>query len=81
MFVGENDRFHCPAGTVWRGEFSPVAGWKDDAERWRRGLDALGITAVVWRTDRAPFAVLEHLHDRLTPAAERGPARLFEVAR
>ena len=32
-------------------------------------------------TDRAPFAVLERLGDRLTPAAEHGPARLFEVAR
>ena len=81
VFIGENDRFHCPAGTVWRSEFSPVAGWKDDPESWRRGLDALGITAVVWRTDRAPFAGLEHLGDRLTPAAEHGPARLFEVAR
>ena len=36
VFIGENDRFHCPAGTVWRGEFSPVAGmegrsWSGDA--------------------------------------------------
>ena len=81
LLVGENDRFHVPAEVVWRSEYLPVAAWGQDPEAWRRGLDALGITAVVWRTDRAPFPVLEQLHDRLTPAAEHGPARLFEVAR
>ncbi len=81
VFVGENDRFHCPAGLIWRAEFLPVAGWRDDPEAWRRGLDALGVTAVVWRSDRAPFAVLERLDDRLSPVAENGAARLFRVVR
>jgi hypothetical protein len=79
VFVGENDRFHCPAGLVWRGEFSPVAGWKDDPEAWRRGLDALGITAVVWRSDRASFPALERLGDRLSLVAESGASRLYAV--
>lgn len=81
VFVGENDRFHCPASLIWRAEFSPVAGWRDDPEAWRRGLDDLGVTAVVWRSDRAPFAVLERLGDRLSPVAENGAARLFRVIR
>jgi hypothetical protein len=81
VFVGENDRFHCPASQVWRAEFSPVSGWRDDPEAWRRGLDGLGVTAVVWRSDRAPFAVLEHLGDRLSAVAESGAARLFRVVR
>ncbi len=80
VFVGENDRFHCPAGIVWRAEFSPVSAWGRDPEAWRRGLDALGVTAVVWRSDRTPFPVLDRLAGRLSPAAEHGPARLFEVA-
>ena len=81
VFVGENDRFHCPASQVWRAEFSPVAGWRDDPEAWRRGLDGLGVTAVVWRSDRVPFAALERLGDRLSPVAENGAARLFRVVR
>jgi hypothetical protein len=81
VFVGENDRFHCPAGAVWRAEFSPVAGWGDDPEAWRRGLDTLGITAVVWRSDREAFAVRALLGDRLALVAENGPARLYRVVR
>jgi hypothetical protein len=81
VLVGENDRFHCPANTVWRGEFSPVSAWKDDPEAWRRGLDALGITAVVWRTDRTAFAAAEGLRERLVPVSENGPSRLFAVRR
>ena len=79
VFVGENDRFHCPARRVWRSDFLPVASWRD-AEAWRRGLDALGVTAVVWRSDRAPFPWLASLGDRLVPAGSGGPARLYTVA-
>jgi hypothetical protein len=80
VFVGENDRFHCPAALVWRAEFLPVAAWAD-ADDWRRGLEELGITAVVWRSDRAPFGVLDGLGPRLSPVARHGPARLFAVVR
>jgi hypothetical protein len=78
VFVGENDRFHCPARLVWRADFLPVASWRD-AEAWRRGLDALRVTAVVWRSDRAAFPWLSALADRLAPVASRGPARLYAV--
>ncbi len=81
VFVGENDRFHCPANRVWRAEFSPVAGWRDDPDAWRRGLDALGVTAVVWRSDRARFDALERLGDRLSLVAENGTASLYRVLR
>jgi hypothetical protein len=80
VFVGENDRFHCPAAAVWRSEFSPVAAWKADLEAWSRGLEELGITAVVWRSDRAAFPVPELLGERLIVDAENGPARLFRVS-
>ena len=81
VIVGENDRFHLPASVVWRAEYLPVSAWGGDASAWRRGLDALGITAVIWRSDRVPFPVLESLSDRLSPVAENGPARLYEVLR
>ena len=79
LLVGENDRFHIPAGVVWRSEYLPAAGWGRDPEAWRRGLNALGITAVVWRSDRVPFPALESLGDRLVPAASHGPAHLYVV--
>ena len=81
VFVGENDRFHLPAAAVWRSAFSPVSDWGRDAAAWRRGLDELGITAVIWRSDRAPFPAPELVGDRLKPVAEHGPARLLEVVR
>ncbi len=80
VFVGENDRFHCPARRVWRADFLPVAGWRDP-EAWRRGFDALGVTAVVWRSDRAPFPWRSSLADRLGPSESHGPARLCTVRR
>jgi hypothetical protein len=81
VFHGENDRFHCPAGLVWRSEFLPVAAWGGEPEAWRRGVDELGITAVVWRSDRAPESVLARLADRLEPVARNGPATLYRVRR
>ena len=47
VFVGENDRFHCPAALVWRAEFLPVAAWGSDPAAWRRGFSELGIDAVL----------------------------------
>jgi hypothetical protein len=86
VFVGENDRFHCPAGAVYRAEFLPVASWGADPEAWRRGLGELGITAVVWRSDRASpesagdgVGILERLGDILEPVARSGPATLLRV--
>ncbi len=84
VFVGENDRFHCPAGAVYRGEFLPVSSWGADPEAWRRGLAELGITAVVWRTDRVVGgagigAVFERLSDVLEPVERNGPAVLLRV--
>ena len=79
VLVGENDRFHIPAATVWRAEFAPVASWGRDADAWRRGLDELSITAVVWRSDRIPFPVPGLMGELLEPVAANGPARLFRV--
>jgi hypothetical protein len=79
LLVGENDRFHVPAGAVWRADFAPVASWRRDAAAWRRGLDELSITAVVWRSDRVPFPLPGLVGERLEPFAENGPARLFRV--
>ncbi len=80
LFFGENDRFYCPAATVWRDDYLPVAAWGRDPEAWRRGLDALGVTRVLYRADRRRAeALLEALADRLEPIGENGPARLYRV--
>ena len=82
LFLGENDRFHCPAALAWRDEFLPVASWGRDREAWLRGLAGLGITHVLWREDRRPGSfVPEMLADRLEPVARNGPAVLFRVRR
>jgi hypothetical protein len=83
LFLGENDRFHCPAAESWRDDYSPVAAWGADPAAWRRGVDALGITAILVREDRRPDAParLEALGDRLVPLGRRGPAVLYRVGR
>ncbi len=79
VFVGENDRFHCPAGFVWRAEFLPVAGWGADPAAWRRGLDELGITAVVLRGDRARIPEGLARTGALEPVAANGDATLYRI--
>src|SRR5262249_55085718 len=47
LFVGENDRFHCPAGAAWRFNFRPAPqGASSDPSAWARDLADLGITHV-----------------------------------
>jgi len=80
IFLGENDRFHCPAGLVWRAEFLPVAGWGPDPAAWRRGLAELGITAVVVRADRVRLpGALAPLSAVLERVASSGDAALYRV--
>jgi hypothetical protein len=80
LFVGENDRFHCPAKAAWRAEFLPAAAWGSDPESWSRGIDELGLTHVLWRADRGPGAFpFEALRARLELVAQNGQARLFRV--
>jgi hypothetical protein len=82
LFLGENDRFHCPAAFAWRDEFLPVASWGRDRDAWLRGLAELGITHVLWREDRRPASfVLAMLADRLETVARNGPAVLYRVRR
>jgi len=80
VFLGENDRFHCPAARAWRSDYAPVAAWGRDPEAWRRGLSALGITGVVVREDRisAP-RLLEGLSGALEPVDRKGPAVLYRA--
>ncbi len=80
VLFGENDRFHCPAAAAWRDDYLPVAAWGRDPAAWRRGLDALGITAVLDREDRRRGAtLLGALGDRLEIEARNGPAVLYRV--
>jgi hypothetical protein len=81
VLLGENDRFHCPAGEAWRAEFVPVARWGRDPEAWRDGLRRLGITRLIWREDRVPAnGLIEALGDTLRLEARSGPASLYAVA-
>ncbi|HTR03370.1 MAG TPA: hypothetical protein VMN82_09275 [Thermoanaerobaculia bacterium] len=80
VFLGENDRFHCPAAQAWRSDYAPVAAWGRDPEAWRRGFAALGITGVIVREDRGSAAELvEGLAGVLEPVARKGPAVLYRA--
>ena len=80
VFVGENDRFHCPAALVWRAEFLPVAAWGSDPAAWRRGFSDLGIDAVLVRADRARLPEgLVSIAGLLRPDGVHGEATLYRV--
>ena len=80
VLLGENDRFHCPAGVAWRAEFLPVSRWGADPAAWRAGLRDLSITRLVWREDRVPARdLIEALGDTLRLEGRSGPAVLFSV--
>ena len=52
LFVGENDRFHCPARRCSELRIPPGAAWGRDPAAWRSGLDQLHVTHVLYRSDR-----------------------------
>lgn len=80
VFLGENDRFHCPAQTAWRSEFLPVSSWGEDPEAWSRGLDALGATHLLWRRDRRPDGgPIPWLPDRLEKVSSNPSAVLYRI--
>jgi hypothetical protein len=80
VLLGENDRYHCPAGLAWRAEFLPVARWGADAAAWREGLRELSITRVLWREDRVGAgALIGALDGTLRLEARSGPAALYAV--
>jgi hypothetical protein len=82
VFLGENDRFHCPAAAAWRSEFLPVSAWGRDPRTWRRELKRLGITHLVYREDRTDSrALLEGLRGQIEPVARNGPAVLLRWTR
>ena len=78
LFVGENDRFHCPAARLER-RIPPVAAWGRDPAAWRAGIDALGVTYVLHRTDRRPGGLPAGLEDRLERVGRDGAAVLYRV--
>jgi hypothetical protein len=82
VLLGENDRFHCPASLAWRDDFRPVSDWGRDPAAWRRGLDVLGITAILFREDRRSAApLLAELRGRIEVVGRHGPAVLYRVRR
>lgn len=82
VFLGENDRFHCPAAAAWRAEFLPVSSWGRDARIWRRELERLGITHILYRQDRTDAsALLEGLDGELETVDRNGPAVLLRWTR
>jgi hypothetical protein len=81
LFVGENDRFHCPAELAWSVEYLPAAAWGREAAAWRAGLDGLGVTYVLHRSDRRPGGLPEGLGDRLEVVWRDRGAVLYRVRR
>ncbi len=80
VFVGENDRFHCPAALSWRAEFLPVSAWGSDPAAWKRGFSDLGISAVLVRSDRRRLPDgLTSIPGLLRPDGVNGGAALYRV--
>jgi hypothetical protein len=80
VFLGEHDRYHCPAGIVYRSAWYPVNRWGNDPDRWRQELTRYRITYIVHRDeafDKVP--VLEALSDRLVRVERTGVATLYRV--
>jgi hypothetical protein len=80
LFVGENDRFHCPAAAAWRYEFRPAAS-AGDAAAWNRDLADLAITHVLWRKDRVPGLPAGFPAARLDEVGCAGEACLYRLRR
>lgn len=79
LFVGENDRFHCPAEVSWSSDYLPAAAWGRDLKAWRAGLDGLGVTHVLLRSDRRPEGLPAGIEDRLELVGRDGGADLYRV--
>ncbi len=80
LFIGENDRFHCPAAAAWRFEFRPPSA-SADPSAWTRDLADLGITHVLWRKDRVAKLPEGFPADRLDGVARSGEAYLYRLRR
>ena len=80
LFIGENDRFHCPARAAWRYEFRPAAS-VGEAGVWNRDLADLAITHVLWRKDRVPKLPAGFPADRLDEIERRGDSFLYRLRR
>jgi hypothetical protein len=80
LFIGENDRFHCPAAAAWRFEFRPPSA-SGDPSAWARDLAELGITHVLWRQDRVARLPEGFPADRLDVVARSGEAYLYRLLR
>jgi hypothetical protein len=78
LFIGENDRFHCPARAAWRYEFRPAAASGDPAA-WNRDLADLTITHVLWRKDRVRNLPEGFPAERLDEIGRRGDSVLYRV--
>lgn len=78
IFLGEYDRFHCPARWVWRGDYHPIRLWGSDPARWRRGLRVMRINWLVV-TLPLPVNFLDSLGDAVLLVEQNGSSRLYRV--
>ncbi len=78
IFLGEHDRFHCPARWAWRGNYHPIRRWRFDPALWRRGLRVMRIDWLVV-TLPLPVNFLDSLGDAVRLVDENGPSLLYRV--
>jgi hypothetical protein len=79
LFLGEHDRYHCPASFVVNDVILHQA--RDvDPSRWASEWRPLGINVILFRSDwRDPQDLFESLGDCLQPIASRSVARLYRI--
>ena len=79
LFLGEHDRYHCPARFVVNDVILHQA--RDvDPSRWASEWRPLGINVILFRSDwRNAQDLFESLGDCLQPIASRSVARLYRV--
>lgn len=79
LFMGEYDRFHCPARRIFRRDYFPVNRWGHDLALWRSGLRRLHITHIVEFPTPHPGDLFDSLTDTVRLVARNGDASLYRV--
>jgi hypothetical protein len=80
VFLGEHDRYHCPAGIVYRSAWYPVNRWGNDPDRWREELTRYRVTYLLVRDEaRDRASLIRAISDRIEPVERRGKATLYRV--
>ena len=79
VFLGEYDRFHCPARWTLRNTYRPVNQWGYDPDLWRKGLLELRVTHIMANPSPPHDGLLDSLKDTVALVERSRSAALYRV--